>query len=545
MNVGEGATQVRSGVWMVRCCAALAVTLMAASAGHAQAQAPSDSATPQRAAGSATALTADAAAALPAPVLCASTGTERTYCGGDTSSGVLLVRSTGSGECLLGRTWGYDQNGVWVSDGCAGEFAFGQAAQTPAAGQTPPDSREPTPRIETWGEFDPGDGFVVARTAAGELAVSGYGLLRFVDQTPGSQTYVDHLGNERTTDGRNDIYPHRIIIYLKGWLGNPKLIYTVFLWTVNTTDQRAIFINLGYQFSRKFSLYGGIAGNPGTRSMQGSHPYWLGHDRVMADEFFRPYFGSGVWAVGEVTPGLWYNAQLTNSNSQLGVTATELDRRYTVSGSTWWMPTTKEFGPRGGYGDYEWHENLATRIGVSSTFSPEQRYTDNVTGATTNTTLKLVDSVNVFDRGAIAPGVTIENVDFTVLSIDAGMKYRGFFLQTEIYHRWLDNFDADGTLPVNSVLDRGFYVQGAFYPVRKRLELYGATSQIYGDKKAGFGTASEYLVGANFYPINDNRNYRLNLQLIDVNRSPVSSSFGYYTAGQDGTTYSAAFSVLF
>ena len=68
--------------------------------------------------------------------------------------------------------------------------------------------------------------------------------------------------------------------------------------------------------------------------------------------------------------------------------------------------------------------------------------------------------------------------------------------------------------------------------------------QIYGDKDVGFGNASEYLVGANYYPW-DTRDLRLNLQLIDVNHSPVSSTFGYYTAGQDGTTFSAAFSVLF
>ena len=512
----------------LRCGGAILVLLILATPSHAQTEPPPD-----------------AEAAAPARVICAAAGTERIHCQGDTSAGVLLVRSTGTGECLLGRSWGYDQTGVWVSEGCAAEFAFGQAAPTTTTPPAPqPDDRQPTPRIETWGEFDPGDGFLVGRTAFGELALSGYGLVRFIDQTPGSQTFVDHLGNERTTDGRNDIYPHRIIIYLKGWLGTPKLIYTVFFWTVNPTDQRAIFINLGYQFSRKFSIYAGIAGNPGTRSLQGSHPYWLGHDRVMADEFFRPYFGSGIWMQGEPTPGFWYNAQVTNSNSQLGVTAVELDRRYTVSGSVWWMPTTKEFGPRGGYGDYEWHDKLATRFGVSSTFSPEQRYTDSVTGATTNTTLKLADSVNVFDNGALAPGVTVEDVDFKILSIDAGLKYKGFFLQTEIYHRWLDSFTADGPLPVDSILDRGFYVQGAFYPLPKKVELYAATSQIYGDKDAGFGNSSEYLAGMNFYPVNT-RNHRLNLQVINVNHSPASSTFGYYTAGQDGTTVSVAFSVLF
>jgi hypothetical protein len=322
------------------------------------------------------------------------------------------------------------------------------------------------------------------------------------------------------------------------------LIYTVFFWTVNASDQRAIFINLGYQFSRKFSVYAGIAGNPGTRSMQGSHPYWLGHDRVMADEFFRPYFGSGFWVQGEAVPGLWYNAMIGNSNSQLGVTAVELDRRYTTSASMWWMPTTKEFGPRGGYGDYEFHDKVATRFGFSTTQSREQRYTDTTTGATTNTTLRLADSVNVFDRGALTPGVTIDQADFRILSFDAGMKYRGIFLQTEIYHRWLDNFVTDGVLPVSSILDRGYYIQAAFYPLPKKVEVYGATSQIFGDEDAGFGHGSEYLVGTNYYPF-DTRNIRMNLQLINVNRSPVSSSFGYYTAGQDGTTFSAAFSVLF
>ena len=131
-----------------------------------------------------------------------------------------------------------------------------------------------------------------------------------------------------------------------------------------------------------------------------------------------------------------------------------------------------------------------------------------------------------------------------MLSFDAGMKYRGIFLQTEIYTRWLDEFEADGPLPVASIFDQGFYVQGAFFPVPKKLELYGATSQIYGDKDAGFDNSSEYIGGMNFYPT-DTRNHRLNFQVIDVNHSPVSSTFGYYVGGQDGTTFAAAFSVFF
>ena len=136
------------------------------------------------------------------------------------------------------------------------------------------------------------------------------------------------------------------MIFLKGWLGNPRLIYAVTFWTVLDTNQNAIFVNLGYQFSRKFSVYAGLNGNPGTRSLQGWHPFWLGHDRMMADEFFRPFFGSGVYAQGEAVPGLWYNVMLGNNNSILGVTSSQLDRTFSTGASMWWMPTTKEFGPR-------------------------------------------------------------------------------------------------------------------------------------------------------------------------------------------------------
>ena len=104
-----------------------------------------------------------------------------------------------------------------------------------------------------------------------------------------------------TVDTRNDIFPHRVMVFFKGWLGIPKLdLHHHLLDRERPRTRTRIFGNLGYQFSRKFSLYGGLNGLPGTRSLQGSHPYWLGHDRVMADEFFRPYFTYGVWAQGEV-----------------------------------------------------------------------------------------------------------------------------------------------------------------------------------------------------------------------------------------------------
>jgi hypothetical protein len=148
-------------------------------------------------------------AAQAAMVICASTPAQRQHCPADTSAGVALVRVTGSGACLLGKTWGYDDKGVWVSDGCGGEFVLGQAAPggPPAGAAQPAAPKQPPPeRIESWGEFEPGQGFLIGRSGAGELEISAYALIRYINQMPGTQTFTDHLGIERTVDGRNDLY---------------------------------------------------------------------------------------------------------------------------------------------------------------------------------------------------------------------------------------------------------------------------------------------------------------------------------------------------
>jgi hypothetical protein len=49
-------------------------------------------------------------------VTCASQAGERQHCAADTSAGVALQNSTGTGECLLGKTWGYDDAGIWVPE---------------------------------------------------------------------------------------------------------------------------------------------------------------------------------------------------------------------------------------------------------------------------------------------------------------------------------------------------------------------------------------------------------------------------------------------
>ena len=51
----------------------------------------------------------------------------------------------------------------------------------------------------------------------------------------------------------------------------------------------------------------GITSLPTVRSTEGQFPYWLGvDDRLIADEFFRGSYTSGVWLKGELHTKLKY-----------------------------------------------------------------------------------------------------------------------------------------------------------------------------------------------------------------------------------------------
>jgi len=65
-------------------------------------------------------------------VTCVSTGDQRQHCPANTNAGIVMLRQTSESSCLLGRNWGYDAEGVWVSEGCGGEFATGSTARSVA-----------------------------------------------------------------------------------------------------------------------------------------------------------------------------------------------------------------------------------------------------------------------------------------------------------------------------------------------------------------------------------------------------------------------------
>ena len=389
------------------------------------------------------------------------------------------------------------------------------------------------------GEFTPAKGYDIIKTSRGSLNISVYGLFRYLNQLPGEQSYADHLGRPRTVRARNDLNWHRSMVWFSGFFYNPRFRYTMTVWALGSTQQTLVFGQLYYSVSKALTFGAGMAPNLTNRSMQGSWPFWAATDRQMSEEFMRGGFSSGFFALGEPISRLKYTVSLNTNLSQLGVTASNDSRDLAYSGSLSWLPTTGEFGPRGGLADFEEHRTVATRFGGSVSHAREDRAAP--LGSPPNETqLRISDGLYLFEDGALANGVTVQKADYDEFAFDAALKYKGFGLQSEFYNRRLSNFLATGPLPDAAITDRGYMLELSHMIVPKKLNLYVAGGKVFDQFDRN---PSELAGGLSYFPFGT-RSWRLNLHVITIDKSPTASNFGYYTAGQSGTTVSLATDIL-
>lgn len=241
---------IRTGTRIVALCVAV-LALIAASA----------TAQDGTSAQTATASTAPGASA-PAPaarISCASEPGSRTHCAADTSQGIALVTSSGNTSCLLGKTWGYDDTGIWVSDGCSGEFIEGHATEQPA-------KKKPMEHI-------PNQGFLLYSGDEGEIYLRLFTYARYTNQLNLKPTYVDAFGNTHTVQRRQDVELTKWFSPFSGWFLTPKFRYYLYVWSNNAAQgQPAQTVgagNISYAFNRFVTFGTGITSLPSTRSTSG------------------------------------------------------------------------------------------------------------------------------------------------------------------------------------------------------------------------------------------------------------------------------------
>jgi hypothetical protein len=297
-----------------------------------------------------------------------------------------------------------------------------------------------------------------------------------------------------------------------------------------------------YRVSDQLIVTVGVMPLPTTRTTNYTFPNWLRNDnRVMADEFFRGSYSTGIDAQGEIARGLRYRVALANNLAQLGVSSQELDAGFnTLSGALWWMPTTGEFGPSAGMGDFEEHQQVATLVGVHFTRSREDAQGQPDLDDFENSQIRLSDGTLLFSPDPFNTGGHIEKATYQMLALNAGVKFKGFHFEGEYYFRWVDDFVTVGPIPVTELYDTGFSLQASAMAISKVLQPYVTYSKIFGE----YGDPWELALGANIYPFN-RKETRFNIQALKLNGSPVGGSSLPSQVGGTGWVFSGDWIVNF
>jgi hypothetical protein len=484
------------------------------------------------------AMSAAPGSAAPATVVCTSDAGGRNRCPADTSAGVALVHSTGTAACLLGKTWGYDDQGIWVSDGCSAEFMTGSSTRPGG----PAEVKAKTP------EYVPNAGFLLYEGENGQIYMRLFSYARYLNQKGLDASYTDFFGNLKTVPQREDLQLNKFFLPFTGWFLTPKMRYYLYVWSSNPSQGDPAQVvgagNLSYAFNRFVTLGGGITSLPSVRSTEGQFPYWLGvDDRLIADEFFRGSYTSGLWIKGEFATKFKYMAMLGNNLSTLGVSASQLDNTLnTTSFMLQWLPTTGEFGLYGTFGDFDYHEQVATRLGLHFTHSREDKQSQPGTNGIENSQIRLTDGSVIFTPDLFGAGIAVEKVTYDMISVDAGVKYKGFALEAEYYWRTLSELTGPGVdgAGIGDIDDHGYQVQASAMAVPGVLQFYVGASEILGR----YGDGSELRAGMNWYPMKQ-RGLRLNAEWLHLGKCPVGYTAVPYPVGGNGDVYHLNFEMNF
>ena len=189
----------------------------------------------------------------------------------------------------------------------------------------------------------PNVGFLLVDNDKGQVYFRLFSYARYLNQRNLDESYIDAFGNTQTVPLRQDIQLQKFFAPFSGWFLTPKMRYYLYVWSSNASQGDPAQVvgagNLTWVFNRFVSVGVGITSLPTVRSTEGQFPYWLGvDDRLIADEFFRGSYTSGVWLKGELHTKVKYQVMIANNLSTLGVSAAQIDNK---------MDTQVRLGPYG------------------------------------------------------------------------------------------------------------------------------------------------------------------------------------------------------
>src|SRR4029453_9987088 len=118
---------------------------------------------------------------------------------------------------------------------------------------------------------------------------------------------------------------------------------------------------------------------------------------------------------------------------------------------------------------------------TSYTNSREDRFSNLDQSSPENTSLYNSDGVLLFSPGAFAPGVTVNEATYRMWATDGGFKWNGLAVNGQYFVRWIDDFDADGPLPLASTMDHGAEISAGYFVKPRKVMVYGRGSWVRGE----------------------------------------------------------------
>jgi hypothetical protein len=291
---------------------------------------------------------------------------------------------------------------------------------------------------------------------------------------------------------------------------------------------------IGWKFSDTLQMQLGKRKVPGTRNwLLGAFDTRL-VDRAFANEFFRPSRTTGVWLVGDPSEAGHYELMVGQGYNTEGLTPAETNNDVAVAGS-FWRDVLGAYGP-GRPSDFEFHDELAVRVGSSLVYSAEG--TPGIQSEEADF-LRLTDGTRLTEPNALAPGATVTSFDVALAAVDAAFKYRGWSANGEYFWRSIE--DVKANLPVPDLgLQQGFYVEGGCFIVPQEFEFNSQYAYVTSE----FGTRDSYAAGFSYYP-RRSQFLKLGVDVTYINGSPVNSTGSDILVGDHGVLVRGQWQAVF
>ncbi len=185
--------------------------------------------------------------------------------------------------------------------------------------------------------------------------------------------------------------------------------------------------------------------------------------------------------------------------------------------------------------DFEWHDELATRIGAA--------WADSIIN---RSGLNEFDSIRVVDTGQELSSILPLGVDqYTVnlFSINHSCKWRGWSQTLEYYFRYINDFEGAA---IPNLFDHGFWFQLGKFVLPEKLELLARWSRVEGNSGTlGVANESSEEIAGGFAWYFHKQNAKLTSDVTYLNGAPINSATLGISPGDIGWLFRTQFQFAF